>query len=235
MPEFMLLIHGEADGATLEPGDTRRFLEQQAVYEQKLRALSAFVDGERLRPSAEARRVSRGEEKGVRVEAGPFAAPALEGYYVLQAADLDAALELATQCPVPPGAEVEVRPVMSGQFEPDKTSQRGRVFAFAVLGTAANERSWIEVMDRIDERTRGLFPEQQFRGGARLEAPSRGRQISFAGGRRAIFDGPFLESKEVIGGLVFLRMASMDEAVEWASSSAFVEYGVLEIRELWRS
>jgi hypothetical protein len=234
MPEFMLLIHGETPSAPLAPAETRRFLEQQAAYEQKLRAVSAFVDGERLRPSAEARRVSR-EEQGVRVEAGPFGAPTLEAYYVLQAADLEAALELSAECPVPPGAQVEVRPVMSGQFEPDKTSQKGRVFAFAVLGAALNERSWIEVMDRIDEGTRGLFPEHQFRGGARLEAPSRGRQVRFAGGRRAIFDGPFLESKEVIGGLFFMRMTSLDEAVEWAGSSAFVEHGILEIRELWRS
>jgi hypothetical protein len=235
MTEFMVLIHeSDAGGATLSPGETRRFLEQQAAYEQKLRALASFVDGERLRPSAEARRVRR-DEQGVHVEAGPFGAPTLEGYYVLQASDLEAALELTAQCPVPPGAQVEVRPVMSGHFEPDKTSQKGRVFAFAVLGTAPNEGSWTDVMDRIDESTRGRFPEHQFRGGARLEAPSRGRQLSFTGGRRAIFDGPFLESKEVIGGIFFMLMTSLDEAVEWAKSSAFVEYGALEIRELWRS
>ena len=152
MPEFMILVHeGEAADAPLAPGETRRFLEQQAAYEQKLRALAAFVDGERLRPSAEARRVSRGEEHGVRVEAGPFATPTLEAYYVLQARDLDAALELTAECPVPPGAQVEVRPVMSGHFEPDKTSQKGRVFAFAVLGTAA-ERTLLDRRDGSDRR-----------------------------------------------------------------------------------
>jgi hypothetical protein len=136
---------------------------------------------------------------------------------------------------VPPGAQVEVRPVMKGQFEPDKTSQKGRVFAFAVLGTAPDEGSWIDLMDRIDERTQAHFPEHQFRGGVRLEAPSRGQKLDSTGGRRAVFDGPFLESKEVIGGLFFMRMASLDEAVDWANQSAFVEHGALEIRELWRS
>jgi hypothetical protein len=48
-------------------------------------------------------------------------------------------------------------------------------------------------------------------------------------------DGPFLESKEVIGGLFFLRFASLDEAVEWAGATPFVAHGALEIRELWRS
>jgi hypothetical protein len=124
---------------------------------------------------------------------------------------------------------------MKGQFEPDKTGQQGRVFAFGVLGSAANEQAWVEIMDRIDERTHDQFPTERFRGGVRLEAPGRGRRVSSSGGRRAVFDGPFLETKEVIGGLFFLRMATLDEAVEWASESEFVKLGTLEIRELWRS
>jgi hypothetical protein len=236
MPEFMVLIHeSEVAGATLAPAETRQLLEEQAAYAQELRNLAVFVDGERLRPSAEGRNVSRDEKGACRVEAGPFAEPTLEAYYVVRADHLEAAVELAARCPTAPGAQVEVRPVMSGQMEPDKTSKQGRVFAFTVLGAAANESSWIEMMDRIDERTRGHFPEHEFRGGVRLEAPSRGRQFSPAGGRRAVFDGPFLESKEVIGGLFFLHMASLEEAVEWASTSAFVEHGALQIRELWRS
>ncbi len=235
MPEFMVLIHeSETGGAALTPTETGALLERQAAYEQKLRASAAYVDGERFRPSAEGRRVSRGEA-GPRLQAGPFAEPTLGAYYVLQTSDLDAALEWAAEFPAPPGAELEVRPVMKGELEPDKTSQKGRLFAFAVLGSAPNERSWTSVMDRIDERTYGHFPKQEFRGGVRLEAPSRGRRISSTGGRRAIFDGPFLEGKEVIGGLFFMRFANLDDALQWANTSAFVEHGTLEIRELWRT
>lgn len=235
MPEFMVLIHeSETGGAALTPQETRALLERQAAYEQRLRASAAYVDGERFRPSAEGRRVTRGDGEP-RVQAGPFGEPTLGGYYVLRAKGLDAALELAAECPASPGAEVEVRPVMKGEVEPDKTSDNGRLFAFAVLGAAPNERSWISVMDRIDERTHDGFPEERFRGGVRLEAPSTGRRISTTGGRRSVFDGPFLESKEVIGGLFFLRLPSLDDALEWANESAFVEHGTLEIRELWRS
>ena len=124
--------------------------------------------------------------------------------------------------------------VSLAEIEP-KTSHQGRVFAFGVLGSAPNERAWIDVMDQIDERTQDHFPADRFRGGVRLEAPSRGRRLSSTGGRRAVVDGPFLESKEVIGGLFFMRMATLDEAVEWAGQSEFVQHGVLEIRELWRS
>ena len=235
MPEFLVLIHeSEKAGERLSPREMRALLERQAAYEQKLRAAAAYVDGERFRPSAEGRRVSLGEG-GPRVEAGPFSEPTLGGYYVVRASALEGAVELAAECPTPPGAEVEVRPVMKGYFEPDKTSHNGHVFAFAVLGSAADERSWVEVMDRIDECTHDRFPDDPFRGGVRLEAPSRGRRIGSSGGRRAIFDGPFLEGKEVIGGIFFLRLASLEQALEWANGTAFVEHGALEIRELWRS
>ena len=57
MPEFMVLIHeSEAVGATLAPRETSALLERQAAYEQELRTLAAYVDGERLRPPAEGRR-----------------------------------------------------------------------------------------------------------------------------------------------------------------------------------
>jgi hypothetical protein len=134
-----------------------------------------------------------------------------------------------------PGAEFEVRPLMKGRHQPDKTSQQGRVFAFAVLGNAPSQQGWIDVMDRIDESTRDGFPADRFRGGVRLHEPGRGRRMTSAGGRRAVFDGPFLESKEVIGGFFFMRMASLDEAADWASRSEFVQHGAVEIRELWRS
>ena len=54
MPEFMVLIHeSETAGAALAPRETRALLERQAAHEQTLRGSSAYVDGERLRPSAE--------------------------------------------------------------------------------------------------------------------------------------------------------------------------------------
>jgi hypothetical protein len=48
-------------------------------------------------------------------------------------------------------------------------------------------------------------------------------------------DGPFLESKEVIGGIFFMRMTDVDEAVRWARGTKFMKHGALEVRELWRS
>jgi hypothetical protein len=46
-------------------------------------------------------------------------------------------------------------------------------------------------MDRFDESTRDRFPADRFLGGLRLLEPGRGRRVAPAGGRRAVFDGPF--------------------------------------------
>jgi hypothetical protein len=246
MSQFMIMIHeSEAAEAALGPAETRALLEARAAYEQDLRVAAAHCDGERLRPSAEGRRVRRRDGQ-LQVDIGPFEEKAFGAYYIVEAPNLDAAVALTESCPVSPGAELEVRPVMRGDLSPDKASQRGRVFGFAVLGSAPNEQSWCELMDRIEEISREArgcggydeiagFPAAHRLGGVRLEPPGRGRRVVSTGGRRAVFDGPFLESKEVIGGLFFMHMASLEAAVQWAGEKPFLAFGGAEIRELWRS
>jgi hypothetical protein len=237
MPDFMILIaEDEREEGRLAPSETRRLVEAHAAYVQSLKAAGAYRDGERLRPSGEGRRV-RVRDGRPYVEPGPFAgeARALAGYYLIRADDLAAAVALAGACPMAPGDTLDVRPLLKGNVRADKSDARGKTFAFAVLGNAANEQAWVDVMDRIDVSSQGAFPSERALGGVRLHAPGQGRQVAIRGGKRAMMDGPFLESKEVIGGLFFLRFASLDEAVEWAGATPFVAHGALEIRELWRS
>jgi hypothetical protein len=234
MPDYMILIReNEAEQQRMAPSETRALVEGHAAYVAQLKAAGAYRDSERLRPSAEGKRVH-----ARRIEAGPFGAePAVAGYYLVQAADLDAAVALAERCPMAPGDTLDVRPLLGGDVRADKTSRQGKTFAFAVLGSAANEEAWVALMDRIEADTHDGFPDERFLGGARLEAPGRGRQIASAarGAKRTVMDGPFLESKEVIGGLFFMRMADLDEAVRWAQGTRFMKHGALEVRELWRS
>jgi hypothetical protein len=235
MPEFMIMIlENEAEARQLAPSEIKALVEGRSAYAQRLRQSSAYLDGERLRPSVEGSRV-RVRDGEARIENGPFGETPLGAYYLVEADSLDSALTLAEACPMSAGTVLDVRPLMKGNLKPEKSSQQGRVFAFAVLGNAETEQGWIDVMDRIDASSQGSFPVDRSLGGVRLHAPGRGRRVASSGGRRAVFDGPFLESKEVIGGLFFLRMAALDEAERWASRTEFVRYGAVEIRELWRS
>jgi hypothetical protein len=61
-----------------------------------------------------------------------------------------------------------------------------------------------------------------------------GARIGVSGGRRKAIDGPFAESKELVGGFYILDVPSLDEAKAWAMRCP-VGLGtadVLEIRQL---
>src|SRR5579859_5843993 len=49
-----------------------------------------------------------------------------------------------------------------------------------------------------------------------LHPPSMGARVSFAGGAPVVTDGPFAESKEVLGGYWMIEVNSREEAIAWA-------------------
>src|SRR5262245_33607263 len=68
---------------------------------------------------------------------------------------------------------------------------------------------------------------------------SQGTRISYRGGERNVIDGPFAETKELIGGYAILRTKSKEEAIQLADLvvDAHVKAGVadfeMEIRPLF--
>ena len=65
-----------------------------------------------------------------------------------------------------------------------------------------------------------------------LHPPSMGARIAFAGGKPKVTDGPFIETKEVLGGYWMIQVKSKQEAIEWASRCPASENEVIEIRQV---
>jgi len=67
-----------------------------------------------------------------------------------------------------------------------------------------------------------------------LNPAARGARIALAQGRRYVVDGPFTESKELVGGFYIVDVASLDEAIGWAlrAPSGFGSDDILEVRQL---
>jgi hypothetical protein len=170
------------------------------------------------------------------VQSGPFAdaGKALGGYYWVEAANVDEAAKLASACPALASDLVDVRPLMKGRIAHDKDTKRGKIFGCVVLGNAVTEQDWVKLMDCIDTETKDNLPDS-FVGGVRLQPPTAGRSVATRGERRAMFDGPFLESKEVIGGVFLIQAMDLDQALDWVEAAKHGVHGELEIRELWRS
>jgi hypothetical protein len=49
-----------------------------------------------------------------------------------------------------------------------------------------------------------------------LKPSKHGKRIRFNGTKRAVIDGPFAETKELVAGFWIWEVKSMEEAVEWA-------------------
>jgi hypothetical protein len=62
-----------------------------------------------------------------------------------------------------------------------------------------------------------------------LEPSATGKRLAFADHQRRMYDGPFAESKELIGGFSVLRLPSLDAAIEEATRFAGLFGGTLEI------
>jgi hypothetical protein len=65
-----------------------------------------------------------------------------------------------------------------------------------------------------------------------LHPPSMGARVSFRGGKPKVTDGPFTETKEVIGGYWMIQVKSKEEAIEWASRCPASDNEVIEIRQV---
>jgi len=64
-----------------------------------------------------------------------------------------------------------------------------------------------------------------------LQPTSKGARVKFSGGKTTVVDGPFAETKELIGGYWIINVKSKAEAIEWAKRIP-VHLGENEEREI---
>ena len=65
-----------------------------------------------------------------------------------------------------------------------------------------------------------------------LEDVSTARSIRIRNGRRTIVDGPFTETKEVLGGFNIIEARDMDEALRMAEHFPWAGTGCVEVRPI---
>ncbi|MFC5578786.1 YciI family protein [Lysobacter niabensis] len=67
-----------------------------------------------------------------------------------------------------------------------------------------------------------------------LNPAAKGARVAVASGKRHLVDGPFAESKELVGGFYLIEVGSLDEAIQWAlrAPSGFGTDDILDIRQL---
>jgi hypothetical protein len=108
---YVLLVCGDESAALSQDEIARRYTAYTAC-EDEMRARGVLVGRERLRPTSASTSV-RVREGQLVISDGPFAETKeqIAGYFVIDCADLDEAIELAQLIPAAEHGTVEVRPV----------------------------------------------------------------------------------------------------------------------------
>ncbi|MFP4518901.1 MAG: YciI family protein [Oceanicaulis sp.] len=107
--KFTLLLHDDEQAwLSMSEAEQGAVISEHMAYVDALIKAGAMVSGEPLDPAGSAKIV-----RGGAVQDGPYAdtKEQLGGFYVIEAADMDAALGWAKKCPTGPNGAVEVRPV----------------------------------------------------------------------------------------------------------------------------
>src|ERR1700675_2692052 len=65
-----------------------------------------------------------------------------------------------------------------------------------------------------------------------LQLATTARTLRVRNGKLSIMDGPFVETKEQLGGFILVEAKDMDEAVELASKIPMAKHGTIEVRPI---
>jgi hypothetical protein len=65
-----------------------------------------------------------------------------------------------------------------------------------------------------------------------LQPVATATSVQVRNGDTTVTDGPFADTKEVLGGFFLIEAESLDEAIEWAERIPDARYGTIEVRPL---
>jgi hypothetical protein len=117
--EYMILINADENYEAPAPGtpEFEQMMNPWLAYNQRLIDGGHWIAGANLQPTPTATTITKSYTGEVTLTDGPYAETKEQfgGFYLISAANLDEAIELATAIPIPV-ASIEVRPVA---FRPD--------------------------------------------------------------------------------------------------------------------
>jgi hypothetical protein len=232
--EYLLLY---ATGTDPQPYDPAA--DNIAEWVADLIARDASEFGERLRPGEDATTV-RVRDGRTLVTEGPFteAKEWVGGFDIIDCADLDEAIDIASKHPAARTGTVEVRPfvgsdngtrvVPDGIYDRPSAGQRYLMLVCADRpapeGVECDDpQAWVDEMDGRGVR---LF-------GQVLQPPADATSVRTRRGQVLVTDGPFAEGKEWIAGIDVLETADLAAAVQVAAAHPMASTGLMVLTPVW--
>lgn len=240
--KYMFLIYSPESAWTQE--EWTACTQKSGAVCQELAAQGKFRAAAPLHPVATGATVR--VRDGVRqVTTGPFAETVeqLGGYYILELENLDEAIALAARLPPVHKGTVEIRPIRDTDNLPPEILDRDpppgmKKFMFLCyddephwqnvgpeVHTAAIQQA-VQITQRLDRQGR-------FISASPLHPTSTATSVRVRDGKRLITDGPFAETREVLGGYYLIFARDQAEALSFAAEHPGVHVGAVEVREVF--
>jgi hypothetical protein len=205
--------------------------------------------GHQLAPASSAQTV-RVRDGDTIVSDGPFAESKefIAGFDVIDCADLDEAIEVAAKHPVSWFHTIEIRPFADFALSPSGTGSEGEALATDLpsAGPASGHRYLLSIClngiaesdeeeaairrDAADWLARAIASGAQVYGHA-LKPAETATTVQVRDGQTLVSDGPFVETKEFIGGVDIVDCASQEEAVALAAQHPLARHHMIEVRQ----
>ena len=99
----------------------------------------------------------------------------------------------------------------------------------------ADEQAWTDseresCYRESAELTHQLHANGQYLAASPLHPVSTATSVRVREGRRLVTDGPFAETREVLGGFIFIEARDLNEALRIAGDIPMARYGSVEVR-----
>jgi hypothetical protein len=110
-----------------------------------------------------------------------------------------------------------------------------------LLMVYVNEAGWPKLSKAEQEQgiaaygayTEALNKAGVLKGSNRLQPTPTATTVRLANGKPQVLDGPYVDSKEQVGGYYLIDVPDLDSAISWASRCPGASHGVVEVRPVW--
>jgi len=243
MAQYLVAIYLPDD---FDPSSADKSMEHDIdVLNEEMEAKGVRLFAGGLRPARDAKALRVQRDGKVLITDGPYLETKehVGGFWILEVADMDEALAWARKAVVACRAPVEVRSFFRSDptgllarrpLKEGMTQYLATIYLPDNFDPSAQDKEMESDFDALSEEMEASGVKEVFAGGLSPASDAKSLRAQ-PDGKVLITDGPYLETKEHIGGLSIGEAADMDEALKWARMGAVVCRASGEVRPFFRS
>ncbi len=243
--KYMLLIYSPEDAWTAD--EWKECVGKSLEVCQEIASKGQLLSAAPLHPvrTGKTIRVRNGQAM---ITTGPFAETTeqLGGYYLIDVENLDDAIAIASRLPPAKKGTVEIRPLYKLEglpaeklafVGPDLGAKLSKFMFLCYDDEEAWDRAGKESHESAMQEAVALTHHLDARGmyvsASPLHPSAIATSVRVRNERRIVTDGPFAETREVLGGYYIVLARDQEEAMEFAAQHSGARLGAVEVRQVF--